>query len=199
MSKKPKYIEPTPELVEERRRVIETLCSLARGTSPLTEQQAKDELGRIVRLVEGDQYTATYGHEEGDAPDAPTPQFSYMPVYRPHIEGALRANNLALAACLALSVYFGHEYEQHMPAYGQMIRAKQHAARESAAKRLREGNNALARIDAYERQHGIILTPDSPEEAIAACAAACGHAKGEYSAVTIRKALKARARSAKAT
>ena len=90
MSKKPKYIEPTPEMVAERNRVIDTLCRLALGTSILSEQQAKDELGRIFRLAEGNQFTAFYGRQEGDAPDAQVAQFSYMPVYRPHVEAALQ-------------------------------------------------------------------------------------------------------------
>lgn len=189
MSTKPKYIEPTPAMVVERKRVIETLCRLALETSSLSEEEAKGELGRIFRFAEGDGYSATFGSEEGDAPDVAVPQFSYMPVYRPHINAALRDNNLPLAACLALSVYFGQEYERHMPAYGQMILGKQRNARASATKRREEQNNSLALIEAYEREQGITLKPSSPAVQITACATATARSE-----VTILNALKTRAR-----
>lgn len=179
MSRKPKYVELTHEMVMRQKRIIETLCRIALGTSSLADSEAMDELGRVFRFVEG-----------GNFGGVKVPPLSYLPVYLPHVEKALRARNIPLAACLTLSMYFVHEYEAHMPAYGQRILDAVNRGKKNAAARASEEDNARTRIEAWERENHA-LAPTSRDTEIAACARDI-----ERSEVTVRNALRARARAA---
>lgn len=199
MTSKAKYAEPTPEQVAKHQEIIETLCRLSRGTSALTEPQAKDFLDGLLRYVQGGRLRHasdgnSYFVEDGEPCDVEVPALSYLPVFEPHLQAALRAGNIALAACLTLSVWKMHQYEGHMALYGQMILNKQRTGRASAERRKAEERtpNTRTLLEAWERDNGIALSLASRAKDIADCAA-----KIERSEITVKNVLKARRREAR--
>jgi hypothetical protein len=181
MSRKPRYVEPPREVVEEHSRVLLTLQKIAMGELTMPRENFRELIGGMLRYVEG-----------GELHGQPIPQLSWLPVFVLHIDAALKAKNDPLVACLTLSMYLLHDADHRMPEFAELIRSQQLRGRTSAAKRKAEGANTRTLMEAWERENDRSLTPHSSHD-IASCSATIGKSES-----TVRNELYARDRERRA-
>lgn len=160
MSRKPRYPEPTPEIVRDGQYIISTLQEYAIGKKPVTRDVVRVQLNPLINAAER-------GAQVGDETISPLRHFPY---FKPHIDAAARQANGELLACLTLALVLIGQFERHIPEYVKLIRSKQENARTSAKKRREEEKNTGTLIEAWERQNNRPLTPKSSKTDIANCA-----------------------------
>jgi len=185
VSRKPRYVEPSPEILEEHKRVLLTFQRIATGELTISRENFRKLVGGMLRYVEG-----------GELHGQRIPQLSYLPMFVHHVDAALKEKNDPLVACLTLAMYLLHDAEHRIPEYAVLIRSRQSRGPASAAKRKAKGQNVGSYVEAFERHIGRRMTPRSRSD-IHACAASSWDRDGkrkEYSEVTIKDFLYARAR-----
>jgi hypothetical protein len=183
MSRRPRFPEPTPEAIAEQQRMLAALMGYATGRVTVNKLSVQKHINPFLHLAE-------FG---GTLNGQPFPAVSYFPVFKPHLDTAAQAANGPLLACLTLALLLIYQFERHMPNYAMSIRAKQQTGRASARKRQEEGKNTRTLIEAWERESGYPISPQSPPGYIAACAA-----RIDRKEVTVRNDLYRRERERRA-
>jgi hypothetical protein len=174
-------VEPPREIVEEHKRVILTLQKIAMSELAMSGENFRRLIGGLLRYVEGGKL---HGQE--------IPQLSYLPVFVPHIDAALKEKNDPLVACLTLAMYLIHDAEHRIPEFAELIRSQQSRGRDSATKKKEKGVNALTLIEAWESDNDRRLQLERHHD-IASCAKTIGKSQ-----VTVRNALYERNRQQRA-